>query len=98
MENQPKGRLAVRYAYKLVLLTVCMPLVLAACGYNPQNTVPNNVQQCNTLKRQMLFGEENVNVNTSQFQSQAYQNQRYRQYNKMNCYKVLKEAKEKQTS
>ncbi|PIQ42595.1 MAG: hypothetical protein COV52_00270 [Gammaproteobacteria bacterium CG11_big_fil_rev_8_21_14_0_20_46_22] len=77
----------------LIAIMTGSSLLLSACGFNPQNSAPTKIQQCNTLQRQMLFGNEDANGNPSGFQRQASRTQIQQQYNKMHCYQTLQEAK-----
>lgn len=78
---------------KLILTIVGGSLLLSACGYNPNTSTPTPIQQCNSLQRQILFNDENVNGNPSHFQNQSRRQQLRRSYNELNCFTKLKQAR-----
>ena len=80
-------------AYLKITLMAAPLLILSACGYNPNTSIPSPAQECVGLQRQILFSQDNNTLNTNGWQQASQARLLQNEYNSKHCYRILREAK-----
>lgn len=81
---------------KYLPVVVCAGVLLSACAFNPQNSVPSTQQQCRILQRKMLFKNDFNAARNDQWGNQVQQQQLQQQFEDLHCYDVLDNARKSQ--